>query len=115
MTKTLTFLCAAIFVAGTISAGRGENAVMTAADSKPIVVNIEKFIYNPNPVTVPVGTAVTWVNHDIVPHDVVNPDKTFKSKLLEKDEQFSFTFSQPGTYHYICSIHPKMSGDIVVK
>ena len=115
MTRILAFLCAAIFVAGTISVGKGQNAAMTAADSKPIVVNIEKFTYNPNPVTVPVGAAVIWINHDIVPHDVVTADKTLKSKLLEKDEQFSFTFSNPGTYHYICSIHPKMTGDVVVK
>jgi plastocyanin len=113
MTRTLAFLCAAIFVAGT-SAGR-QNDAMTVADTRPIVINIEKFTYNPNPVTVPLGAAVVWVNHDIVPHDVVNPDKAFKSKLLEKDEQFSFTFSQLGTYHYICSIHPKMTGDVVVK
>jgi amicyanin len=114
MTRTFAFLCAAIFAAG-VSAGTGHNATMAAVDSKPIVVNIEKFTYNPNPLTVPVGAAVVWINHDIVPHDVVTADKTLKSKLLEKDEQFSFTFSQPGTYHYICSIHPKMTGDVVVK
>jgi plastocyanin len=101
--------------AGTIGAGKGPNAAIVAADSTLIVVNIQRLTYNPSPVTVPVGAAVVCVNHEIVAHDGVNPDKTFESKLLEKNEQFPFTFSKPGTYHYICSIQPKMTGDVVVK
>ncbi len=65
--------------------------------------------------TVPVGTQVTWVNKDDVPHVVMSVDKTFKSKALDTDDKFSFTFQQAGTYEYFCSVHPKMTGKIVVK
>lgn len=115
MKRTLTFFCGVTLAVGLIGAGKERNATAASGDSTTAVVNIEKFVYNPNPLTVPAGTSVVWINHDVVPHDVVSTDKTFKSKLLEKDEQFSYTFSKPGTYHYICSIHPKMAADLVVK
>ena len=62
-----------------------------------------------------VGQAVTWTNHDDIPHTVVSTDKAFKSKVLDTDEKFSFTFSTAGTYPYFCSIHPKMTGKVVVR
>ena len=65
--------------------------------------------------TVPVGTQVTWVNKDDVPHVVMSVGKIFKSKALDTDDKFSFTFQQAGTYEYFCSVHPKMTGKIVVK
>ena len=65
--------------------------------------------------TVPVGTTVTWTNRDDIPHTVVSTDKVFKSKVLDTDEKFSFTFSKAGTYPYFCSIHPKMTGKVVVQ
>ena len=60
-------------------------------------------------------STVTWTNHDDIPHTVVSVDKVFKSKVLDTDEKFSFTFSTPGTYPYFCSIHPKMTGKVVVR
>jgi plastocyanin len=66
--------------------------------------------------TVATGTEVTWVNHDDIPHTVVSADKTtFKSRALDTDEKFSFTFSKPGTYTYFCSIHPKMTAKVIVQ
>ncbi len=80
-----------------------------------IEVRIDNFSFGPTEVTVPAGTTVTWTNHDDIPHTVVSTDKVFKSKVLDTDEKFSFTFSTAGTYPYFCSIHPKMTGKVVVR
>ena len=71
--------------------------------------------YSPAAVTVKLGTQITWTNHDDIPHTVVSSDNVFKSKTLDTDEKFSFIPSQPGTYSYFCSIHPKMTAQIVVQ
>jgi len=82
----------------------------------PSQVKIDNFTFTPNALTVPVGTTVQWVNRDDIPHTVVSDDKTtFKSKAMDTDENFSYTFSKPGTYSYFCSIHPKMTGKVVVE
>ncbi len=64
---------------------------------------------------VPKGTTVTWINHDDVPHTVVSTDKKFKSRALDTDDKFSFTFSDSGAYGYFCSVHPVMTGRVIVK
>ena len=64
--------------------------------------------------TVATGSTVTWTNRDDVPHNIVSTDQKFKSPVLDTDEQFSHTFDAPGTYKYFCSIHPKMTGQVVV-
>jgi plastocyanin len=78
-------------------------------------VKIDNFSFGPAAVTVPVGTTVTWTNRDDIPHTVVSTDGVFKSKALDTDDTFSFVFSKPGTYSYFCSIHPKMTGQIIVQ
>jgi plastocyanin len=78
-------------------------------------VKIDNFSFAPATVTVPVGTTVTWVNRDDIPHTVVSPDKVFKSKTLDTDDKFSFVFTKAGRYPYFCSIHPKMTGEVVVR
>ena len=80
-------------------------------------VKIDNFSFGPVTLTVAVGTTVTWTNRDDIPHTVVSTDdsKTFKSKVLDTDEKFSFTFSKAGTYPYFCSIHPKMTGKVIVQ
>lgn len=78
-------------------------------------IAIDNFSFTPKEVTVAAGTTVTWVNHDDVPHTVVSPDKKFRSKALDTDDQFSFTFTDAGTYNYFCSVHPMMTGKIIVK
>ena len=78
-------------------------------------VKIDNFSFGPATLTVAPGTTVTWVNHDDIPHTVVSTDSVFKSKVLDTDEKFSFTFTKAGTYPYFCSIHPKMTASVVVK
>jgi amicyanin len=78
-------------------------------------VKIDNFSFAPAELTVEAGTTVTWTNRDDIPHTVVSTDKVFKSKVLDTDEKFSFTFAKAGTYPYFCSIHPKMTGKVVVK
>jgi plastocyanin len=78
-------------------------------------VKVDNFSFGPATLTVAVGTTVTWTNRDDIPHTVVSTDKVFKSKVLDTDEKFSFTFAKAGTYPYFCSIHPKMTGSVVVQ
>lgn len=78
-------------------------------------VKIDNFTFVPETLTVPVGTTVTWTNRDDSPHTVVSIDKVFRSKLLDKNEAFSYTFAKAGTYPYFCSLHPKMTGKVVVQ
>lgn len=83
--------------------------------SSPNEVNVENFSFQPGTLTVMAGTSVTWVNHDDVPHTVYENDKRFKSGTLDTDAKFSYTFTSPGTYSYYCSLHPRMTGQIIVK
>jgi plastocyanin len=78
-------------------------------------VKVDNFSFGPMSLTVAVGTTVTWTNRDDIPHTVVSTDKVFKSKVLDTDEKFSFTFDKAGTYPYFCSIHPKLTGSVVVQ
>ena len=90
----------------------------SAADAPavPVAIKIDNFSFNPPTITIPAGTQVTWTNQDDIPHTVVSDDKTtFKSRALDTDDKFSFTFTKPGTYEYFCSIHPHMTAKIVVQ
>jgi plastocyanin len=78
-------------------------------------VKIDNFSFGPATLTVAVGTTVTWTNNDDIPHTVVSTGKVFKSKVLDTNEKFSFTFAKAGEYPYFCSIHPKMTGKVVVQ
>ena len=79
-------------------------------------VVIENFSFSPKTFTVPAGATVTWTNHDNVPHVVSSADNQFKkSPVLKAGQSFSNTFSTAGTYSYFCSIHPRMTGKIIVK
>jgi plastocyanin len=91
---------------------------VTATDQPPaanVAVKIDNFVFGPQAVTVPVGTTVTWTNNDDIPHTAVSTDDVFKSKVMDTNDKFSYTFTKPGTYSYYCSIHPKMTGQVVVK
>ncbi len=85
------------------------------AAEEPDAVTIDNFTFGPKELTVPVGTTVKWVNHDDIPHNVVNKDKVFRSKALDTDDSYSFTFASAGTYDYFCGLHPQMTGKIIVK
>jgi plastocyanin len=91
---------------------------VTASDQPSaanVAVKIDNFVFGPQAITVPVGTTVTWRNSDDIPHTAVSTDGVFKSKVLDTDEKFSYTFTKAGTYSYYCSVHPKMTGQVVVK
>jgi plastocyanin len=83
-----------------------------AADATAI--KIGNFTFGPQELKVKAGTTVTWANEDDIPHTVVSPNN-FRSKVLDTDGAFSFTFTTPGTYKYFCSLHPHMTGTIVVE
>ena len=79
-----------------------------------VQVAIDNFTFNPPQVKVKAGTKVTWTNRDDIPHTVTDPP-AFRSKALDSEQSFSFTFTTPGTYTYFCSLHPHMTGTIVVE
>lgn len=109
----------AILVLGVLgfSIDQESSAALAQDKASTAEVKIDNFSFGPTSLTVAVGTTVTWTNRDDIPHTVVSTDdpKAFKSKVLDTDEKFSFTFSKPGTYPYFCSIHPKMTGKVVVQ
>ena len=112
-TKIAALLCgitgfSVIAVAGemkdTGSSGAGQNKI-----------EIKDFAFNPQTITVKSGEKITWINRDEEPHTVVSVEKQFKkSTALDTDQQFTITAGAPGTYTYFCSVHPKMTGTIVV-
>ena len=103
-------IAAAVLLSGQRFTARAEQAQTSSAE-----VKIDNFSFGPTTLTVAAGTTVTWTNRDDIPHTVVSDDKAFKSKVLDTDEKFSFTFTKLGTYGYFCSIHPKMTGKVVVQ
>jgi plastocyanin len=86
-----------------------------AAPDAANVVTIDNFTFTPKELTVAAGTTVKWVNHDDIPHTVVNKDKAFRSTALDTDDSFSFTFASAGTFDYFCGLHPHMVGKVIVK
>ena len=78
-------------------------------------VKIDNFTFDPPRLTVKAGATVTWINEDDIPHTVVSSAKLFKSRALDTDGKYSFTFTIPGSYEYFCSLHPHMTGTIVVE
>jgi plastocyanin len=78
-------------------------------------VRVDNFTFGPQTLMVALNTTVTWINRDDIPHVIVSNDGVFKSKALDTDEKYSFTFTKAGTYAYFCGIHPKMVGKVVVQ
>jgi plastocyanin len=79
-------------------------------------VSIDNFTFNPTPLTVKADTTVTWTNKDDIPHGIASSTNAFaKSRALDTDQSFSFTFTTPGSYQYFCYVHPHMVGTIVVE
>ncbi|HLO19035.1 MAG TPA: cupredoxin family copper-binding protein [Sphingomicrobium sp.] len=114
--KMLTFQGAAL-VASALMLSTA--AVMTKAAPAPVpastAVHIGNFTFKDPVLTVKPGTMVTWTNDDDIPHTVVSKDGAFKSKVLDTGNEFSFTFAKPGQFGYFCSLHPHMTGTIIVK
>jgi plastocyanin len=86
-----------------------------AAQDATDVITIDNFTFTPKELTVAVGTTVKWVNHDDIPHTVVEKKTTFGSKALDTDDSYSFTFTSAGTFDYFCGLHPHMVGQVIVK
>ena len=107
--------CLAVpFAAGILVAAAISFPVISAQapDNK---VEIDNFAFSPARITVKAGTTVAWLNADDTPHTVASSSKLFKSKALDTDGSFSFTFTTPGMYEYFCSLHPYMTGTVVVE
>lgn len=117
MTKTGSWL-APLAMTATIAILLLAGSPSVTASDQPSAANaevkIDNFSFGPQEVTVAVGTTVTWTNRDDIPHTVVSTDGVFKSKVRDTDEKFSYTFTKAGTYPYFCSVHPKMTGKVVV-
>jgi plastocyanin len=111
--KILTFQ-ASVFAGGLLMMAVAAG-VARAAVPPPAAVQIGNFTFKAPVTTVKTGTTVTWTNGDDIPHTVVSQDGIFKSKVLDSGDHFSFTFAKTGQFGYFCSLHPHMTGTIVVK
>jgi amicyanin len=100
--------CAALIVAALLTSG----CPAFAADAE---VTIDNFTFSPQTLTIKAGTKVTWTNRDDIPHTVASATKAFKSPALDTDDTYSFTFTTAGSYEYFCSLHPHMTGTVVVE
>ncbi len=114
---TLLGVAAAISVllAGPPESPSADEAAAVQAAAGPTAVRIDNFNFTPPTLVVAPGTTVTWTNADDDVHTVVEKDRKFKSAALDTDDTFSQTFTTPGEYEYVCSLHPRMVGKIVVK
>jgi len=115
MTKKIFLF--AVFACLIILAGCNLYSSTPAASTTPVqgnAVTISNFTFTPNVLEVTAGTKVTWTNNDSMGHTVVSAN-LFQSPTLNQGGEFSFTFTTPGTYNYNCSIHPSMTGKVIVK
>jgi plastocyanin len=101
--RSLGLAVAATILLGSVSARAEEHKVI-----------IDNFTFGPAQLTVKIGDTVTWTNHDDIPHTVVSAGK-YRSKAMDTDDSFSFTFTSAGDYKYFCSLHPHMTGMIKVE
>jgi plastocyanin len=117
MMKKLSLAGVAVVLIATIVFLARASSVSVSAQQAAATpdVTIDNFSFGPTTLTVASGTKVTWTNRDDIPHTVVSTEGAFKSKAVDTDEKFSYTFAKPGTYSYFCSIHPKMTGKVVVQ
>lgn len=106
-------LFTALFLMAALLLHAQQRPASTVAATNQIV--IDNFSFTPMALRVKAGTEITWTNHDDIPHTVVASDLKFKSKALDTNDSFSMKFTEPGTYEYFCSLHPKMTGKITVE
>jgi plastocyanin len=98
-----------------VLSAQSQQAAQSQPAARPAQIKIDNFSFTPQQLTIAQGTTIIWVNNDDVPHTVVATNKEFRSKALDTGEQFSFTFTKPGTYQYFCSVHPMMTGKVIVQ
>ena len=114
----LIAIASVMILAGTASQAQHENGpdkLVAAETDAPPQVMIDNFVYSPVPLTVKVGTTVTWINHDDIPHTVDSTQGKFKSAALDTDDKVEFHFTEAGEYPFYCRIHPKMTGKVIVQ
>ena len=116
----LIVIAAALIMAGSASQAQHENGagslVKTAAVAEATPqVSINNYAFSPVPLTVKVGTTVTWINHDDDAHSVDSTEGKFKSAALDTNSKFDFRFTQAGEYPFYCRFHPNMKGTIIVQ
>ena len=106
---------ALMFGAGTVAPSLVN--VSASAQQKPETteVKIDNFSFGPAAITVPIGTTVTWINHDNDVHTVTSSAQAFTSRGIDTDETFTYKFTKPGVYQYFCTLHPLMTGTVIVK
>jgi len=112
--KILTFQ-ASVLLAGILMMSVVADIAKAAPAPPAAAVTIGNFTFKAPVVTVKAGTTVTWTNGDDIPHTVVSKDGVFRSKVLDTGDRFSFTFAKAGQFGYFCSLHPHMTGTIIVK
>jgi plastocyanin len=112
--SSLTRLAVA-FAAAALLCGAAAIAPSIAETPNDIRIEVKNFMFAPMSMTVKAGATVTWTNRDQEPHTVVSDSGLFRSGALDTSESFSYKFDTPGTYHYVCRIHPRMVGTIVVE
>jgi plastocyanin len=111
----LTAASFVLLVAASCGAALAQVPPAAPAAAAPAIVIARDFMFAPTTITIKAGSIVPWKNTDDEPHTVVSDSGLFRSGALDTNEAFSFRFDQPGTYHYACSIHPRMVGTIVVQ
>jgi amicyanin len=108
-------IAAPVLVASLAGPLKGEDRMTGVALASSPIVHIDNFAFTPAEITVVPGTTVTWINGDDIPHTVVASNKAFRSKVMDTEQQFSFSFKDAGTYEYFCSLHPHMKAKVIVK
>jgi len=114
--RTAALLCGIAFLNLSLFAFAGEMKDADGSSSRQNRIEIKDFAFNPQTITVKSGEKITWINRDEEPHTIVSVEKQFKkSSALDTDQEFTVTAGAPGTYTYFCSVHPKMTGTIVIE
>ena len=109
------FITAVVLTMSVISSPHAQEKIAANAAAPSPSVRIDNFSFTPAEITIAPGTTLTWVNGDDIPHTVAATNKAFRSKVMDTDQHYSFTFTAPGTYDYFCSLHPHMQGKVIVK
>jgi plastocyanin len=107
---------AAAVLGAVVGSGLAGGVLVARAQSPATTISIDNFTFTPQTVTVKAGAIVTWNNKDDIPHGIASSTKAFaRSKALDTDDSYSFTFTTQGTYQYFCYLHPHMTGTVVVE
>lgn len=114
--RIAVLLCGVSFLNLSVFALADDMHVAASTTNNPNRIEIKDFSFTPQTLKVKAGEKITWINRDEEPHTVVSVEKQFKkSPALDTNEEFTITAGAPGTYTYFCSVHPKMTGTIVVE